>query len=268
MYENGEFNILTSSQNPSFSPLAEEWLQQLKDTMTKRNGYILCLKKPLYDIADMNEMYSPLRDLNSLQLSDEGKLCLLIQTIQHGKNSERREAIEKLDYVSPFSQHECKEKIKSWILSTVKSMRESLISQYYLELQQGSASKLGVLFHQTEDMYEAAGIVLGQYRGRMEFAKFIQALEKPNCPLVKEKLKLLLMNGEFQGITLFRDADVSINAQWKPGKRTKAKIWRANFDVLGVEEGVELFGEEERSHFEKLVVTLKVERERGINVII
>ncbi|KAF0980993.1 hypothetical protein FDP41_012781 [Naegleria fowleri] len=234
--------------------------------MRKRARYTLCLKKRLYEVSSLSDACSLLKDLNSLQLSPEGTLCLLIQTIRHGKNSERREAIEKQDYVSPFSTLECKEKIKTWILSTVKSVREALISQYYLELQQGSASKLGLLFYETEDIYEAAGIALAQYRGRIEFAKFIQALQKPNCPLVKEKLKLL-MDGHFRGISLFKDVNMAIHPQWTPSPKNKAKIWRANFGVLGIEDGVELFGESGRSHFEKLQVSLRLERERGINVI-
>jgi hypothetical protein len=234
----GDLNDYDGTVVGPLSDLAQQWIQKMNDTIETR-------VKPLMKIR--NWIDGIIGTFVCSNLTNESLLCMMIQTIQHSRNSTRRDRINSGDYTSPFS--DCKPHIKKLYTQLITEKRQALVSEFITEMTESAGSVVANVFARTDNLYEAAGALHGNYRGRIEFHLFIESLKQP-VPLVKEKIEMMT-SGKFRGVQLFMDTDC-VEKPWSPKRSTMFNIWYNNRRTLkNVDLSVDVFGEQHRSYFEK-----------------
>ena len=210
----------------------------------------------VFGVKYLLQLDMPLDDLNSLIPHNEGKACLLIQTILHKGNSKRRAAFENGSYHSPLDIKVCRSFIKETITPIVKKKRKLKLSSL-LSKEVSSFHEESILFVNTMDLNEAAGIIYGIHRGgrTKSFHILKQTLEKStNVPMVREKVTMLL-TGFYKTIQVVQDSD---GASWQPQRTFCFRIWNNNRDAFGgVEDLVSFFGEKHRVFFASVTALKK-----------
>ena len=229
------------------TPKAEELYTKLSEVFQKRiQKYLVKINNWM---GQQNEIV--------LDIDNSAKICLLIQTINHQKNANRREAIQRNEYISPFSstQEERTNYLRKIVLEHVQNKRNGLYANFISEMNSCSVARVASLFASTSDIYEAAGMIFGRKRGQGDAMAFSRALYSPNIPLFKEKVKMLL-EGEFQGIALFTDSVT--NHTWVPARHHIFRLWFNHENDMTTQEWVDLSGRPEAyflsiHHFHKVL---------------
>lgn len=175
------------------------------------------------------------------------QLMFVIQTVTQKVNADRREAIQKGLYVSPFDQAAAEAYLTKLYTDTVVLERENRKSKILAEREKNSGSANAQKFAITKDVYEAAGIFYGIFRGSNIFHEFHKSLRIPNCPLVLEKVKMMT-SGQYLGVKLLMDDMKKPNSDivngyvlWKPTKQHAYKIWHPNRSQGTLEQWKEAF---------------------------
>ena len=181
------------------SPKATELFQKLDKFYNKNiNKHLTKIKQWMFG-SQQSEI--------SLELDNAAKIILLTQTIDHQKNSDRRYAIDKGEYLSPFTTtpEQRTDHLRATITKHIKNRRNGLYTNFVTEMNSSGINQLGPLFASTSDIYEAAGIIYGRKRGHgVHIALFYYLCQTEKVPHLVAKVKMLA-TGEFKGILLYSD---------------------------------------------------------------
>lgn len=245
-----ETSINEETSTTSDVPLSDskDWVPNLIN-LTAEASQIIHETKHLFSVSCVNQMKMINLINNNCVTCDslenigfdtnEKLIAMSLQNIMQMKNSDRRYAIENKTYCNVLTESDIF--LKEMFVRTVENMKQSMINDIITKNKQAEASKLAHVFGNTRNIYEAAGVLLGTYRGRVEFPAFYKTLQNTYCPLAKEKI-LMLITGEFQNILLFRDVhrtskgkDVNLKT-WIPWKRNLSRLLERNKDCMTQEE--------------------------------
>ncbi|KAJ6250828.1 hypothetical protein M0813_15644 [Anaeramoeba flamelloides] len=163
--------------------------------------------------------------------SDTCLFPMLFQNLLHIKNPIRKKSIEENHYINVFENQK---------LFTQTFFRDLVYKQYQKkameiknELNKNIFEKKAIIFGFTKNIYQAAGLLKGVKRG-VSIRHFIKILQEKKCPLIIQKLKMLL-NGHFRNIPLFDDKPTLGTNQkfvsWIPSKKNFHRLYIANRDL-------------------------------------
>jgi len=174
------------------------------------------------------------------------KLAFCIQSSIQKANADRRDAIAKGLYISPFDHAASENFIKKLYAEQAILERNNQKSKVLAEIEKNAGFEDAAKFAQTKDIYDAAGILHGTLRGSAMFHHFHQALRSPGIPLIVEKCKMLT-SGQYLGVKLIMDDMKSpqdvVNGfvVWRPKKKHCFKIWEPNRAQAPLEEWQKAF---------------------------
>ena len=151
---------------------------------------------------------TPLADVFFDKYSAKTIMATFLQAFLHRQNSVRREAVEAdpPNYYEPFSEDTADELLavhfNEYVTSALKKKTNDIINAYTNQ----KFDAIGHSFWQLDNIEEAAGLLLVdvKFRGSKVYGNILKSLQKPNMPLSKEKIEMVI-SGTWQGVTLFVD---------------------------------------------------------------
>jgi len=176
----------------------------------------------LFDIPVCDSFYKMGIDTN------EKLVTLLIESILHHKNADRRQAIESKLYYTPFVQDSAVKYIKYIFDQTVtdqrKAKEELLLSAYRSNMAKTCATKFAI----TASLDEAARLLQAIRLYSSEFGKFVNYVETHEMNKPLEKAKML-------GTCQYNDEYVlgTETNHWDIGHKRAFRIWRVNREKEG-----------------------------------
>ena len=161
-------------------------------------------------------------------VTNEQKLCLLLQSYRDHRNTERKALIKNGKYFDIHNPDTASQVLKEIYLSV--ATREALAYKALLqsEMKTGKDKESVLMFGLTNDLEVAAGCLYGLKRGSKDFGLFYKQLVLPSSLLVCPKLKMLT-HGEFLGIRLVQDEVKGVGFDiWNPSARVFNSIWKVH----------------------------------------
>lgn len=159
-------------------------------------------------------------DFVNYDFTNDHKIALMIQTVKHLSNSDRRNAITNGEYTD-FYKNNSNEYLNECRKQLIKKMRESEYSAVKNMFSQNNDNKLAAIFCSAEDIETAIGALHGIYLGRPTFMRFFEQLCESKCPISEEKF-LMLIKGHYNGVRLTMDQyenETDKFYTWKPSKK-------------------------------------------------
>ena len=160
--------------------------------------------------------------------SNEQMLSLLIQSILHSKNKDRREAIAQNKYISAVEESASITFIQSTYSECINHERLTAQSDIKRSLMSEAGELNSVFFATTKDPLEAAITLKGTAQGSKQFSLYVAALKKGHVPCVIDKVRMLT-HGEYKGMKLITDKIKGGGfVAWRPKRKVVYQIWSAH----------------------------------------
>lgn len=229
--------IKAQGQKPEVPKHEEEKIVYDLNTHGVYNNSQLAAMKELEESRNRANRVVSLKRLFGLPLSHDNHelnpenqwtlIALYCQNKLTAKNADRREYISSGQYKNPFEKG--REYVEFLHEKLVEKEKANRITQALADVKTGAFTDAANAFHSTEDVYEAAGAMMGVRIGD-GITYFWEALCRPGAPLLREKIEML--QGKFKGVSLLADRGGSM--MWDFGKRRANGILRANADRFDI----------------------------------
>ena len=232
--QQGRFELVHTGDFSQVTPRAKTFIERIEKSMSKGGvlyrllASIGIFKGPVYETFESIGL-----------VTNEQKLCLLLQSYRDKRNADRRELIRNGKYFNIFEPEIASQVLKD--LYTSAATREALNYKTLLqaEMKAGVNKESALQFGLTGDLEEAAGCLYGVKQGSSDFCLYHKQLKLPTSLLVCAKLKMLV-HGEFMGIKLIMDEVKGKKiADWNPNAKVFNGIWKVHKDEWGQEHWID-----------------------------
>ena len=200
--------------NNQYSDIQKKAIDELVKVFKKVIGYVY----PLAKLIKGKEVEHPDKLLTWGINNDSKLFTLYIQNKLQTKNSERREAFEKKQHMNPWTQDI--EYIQHWYDKSIEDEKKIRIGNFLAEMRNKDSGDKAKIFAYSEDLYEAAGALLGVHVGTVEFKSFLDELCLGKAVFIREKAKIL--KGNYLGVKIYSDIDY-----WRISKKKANRLWKA-----------------------------------------
>ena len=177
--------------------------------------------------------------------TNEQIVTFLQQNIMYHVNADRRKSIEEKKYVDPFDAEASQKYIEAQFKAEVIHERNAGRGKIMNEYNKKGTESLAPRFAGTNDLLEAAGLLMGTYQGSSRFQDFYKSLMKPAIPHIIEKCKMLT-RGHYLTVPLILDSVKDDKKQdgfvaWKPKSKYAFRIWKENATAGTLKEWEDAF---------------------------
>jgi hypothetical protein len=188
-------------------------------------------------------IYTKLAELGLTTIEQQS--TFLIQNILYHVNADRRKSIENNKYVDPFNAEASHIYFVKAYKSAVIHERNAGRGKIMADFSKKESQSLAPRFAATNDLLEAAGVLMGTTQGSSKFQDFYLSLMKPAIPHVIEKCKMLT-RGQYMTIPLILDEVKDDKKKegfviWKSKSKYAYRIWKENIDAGTIKEWDDAF---------------------------
>lgn len=174
---------------------------------------------PLLKLITGKEVNSP-HKFSSWGINDFNKFfALYIQNKMQTKNSDRREAFFKKEYLNPWSQS--KELLRYWYEKSIRDEIRTRINMSVCFWKSADIDQRVKIFAYSDNLDEAAGALMGTRIGSGDIKKFHSELCDGQAIYLKQKVEILL-RGTYKNVRMYTDL-----WGWPMSKKKMNALYRA-----------------------------------------
>ncbi len=206
---------------------------KLNPSQVDAEKYLEETRKRASKVTSMSKLFGFKEQDQSIKITVDNANTLLGMYVQNkltAKNADRREYITKGSYINPFVNGA---KLINFLhTSLVNEVKAKKLAEAVANVKSNKYSEAAKVFHDTDDLNEAAGSLMGTRIGEA-IGYYAKALASPDTPLLAEKIAMLT-SGKYKGVSLLTDRGGAM--PWDMGKHYANGILRANhsqFDHFG-----------------------------------
>jgi len=202
-------------RNGEYNKTQEKAINDAVSSLTKVAGYLY----PLIALMMKKKLEHPDK-FKEWGINCEAKLfTLYIQNKLETKNSKRRESFAENKHMNPWTQ--AKEFIEFWHTKSIKDEINTQIETYKSVSAKMDGSEKANIFAYSDNLFEAAGALMGTRIGSGRIRDFHAALCEGKALFIEEKVRMLV-SGHHEGVKLYADMH-----SWNIGKKNNYKLNRA-----------------------------------------
>ena len=206
------------------TPRAQGFIDRIEKSMAKSGVLNRILSS--FTVFEHTFRYTSLESIGLI--TNEQKLCLILQSYRDKRNQDRKEIIRSGKYYNIFNPEEAAKSIKEIYIAAITREALSYKASLANEMKNGATKEVALQFGLTSDLEKAAGCLYGVKQGSADFCLFYKQLMLPTSLYVCQKLKMMT-HGHFMGIKLIMD-DIKGKpfVSWCPNTKVINKIWKVH----------------------------------------